>query len=50
MGSVSDYIKVIVYKSKPRMYKCTICGREYYSVGGARIHVKRKHLAKTSKA
>jgi hypothetical protein len=25
---VSDYIKVIVYKSKPRIYKCKICGRE----------------------
>jgi hypothetical protein len=44
VGSVSDYIKVVVYRSKPRIYKCRICGREYYSRHGAREHVKRKHL------
>ena len=44
MGSVSDYIKVVIYKSKPRMYKCRIYGREYHSRSGARGHVRRKHL------
>jgi hypothetical protein len=44
VGSVSDYIRVVVYKSKPRIYKCRICGKEYYSRSGARQHVRREHL------
>jgi len=44
VGSVSDYIKVVVYRYKPRTYKCRICGKEYGSRSGARGHVKREHL------
>jgi len=47
MGSISDFIKVVISKDfKPRMYKCKICGKEYYSRSSARHHVKRKHLEK----
>jgi hypothetical protein len=45
---VSDYIRVVVRRFGVRMYKCRICGREYYTVGGARQHVKRKHLGSTN--
>jgi hypothetical protein len=43
VGSVSDYIRVVVYRYN-RIYKCRICGREYGSRSGARQHVKKEHL------
>jgi hypothetical protein len=48
MGSISDYIKVRVYKDyREKEYVCLFCGRAYHSRSGARQHVKRKHLKKT---
>jgi hypothetical protein len=45
VGSVSDYVKVVIHRDfKPRTYKCKICGKEYYSRSSARHHVKKKHL------
>jgi len=44
MGSVSDYIQVKDFRS--RMYRCKLCGKEFYTRSGARQHVKRKHVLK----
>jgi hypothetical protein len=48
VGSVSDYVRVVVRKFGVRMYKCRVCGREYYTRSGVRQHVKRKHLGSTN--
>jgi hypothetical protein len=47
MGSVSDFIQVKIYKDfRPRMYRCKLCGKEFYTRSGARSHVKKKHIDK----
>jgi hypothetical protein len=48
MARISEHIAVVIckYRNPYRLYKCKICGKEYYSLNGARIHVKRKHKEK----
>jgi hypothetical protein len=48
MARISEHIAVVIRKEKYpyRLYKCKICGREYFSLNGARVHVKKKHKEK----